>query len=81
MVTETREILPGLLRGEPQPHPRPAASCRSNPLSPMKNDYSFKLVVAIILAGVIVALTSPSQALPSADSTATEANHASHLTE
>jgi hypothetical protein len=47
----------------------------------MKNDYSFKLVAAIIFAGVIVALLSPSHALHSADSTATEANHASHLTE
>ena len=30
----------------------------------MKNDYSFKLVAAVIFAGVIVALVSPSHALP-----------------
>lgn len=28
----------------------------------MKNDYSFKLVAMIVLAGVIVAFVSPSQA-------------------
>ena len=45
----------------------------------MKNDYSFKLVAAIVFAGVIVALVSPSHALPQADVTASEtapiANH------
>ena len=30
----------------------------------MKNDYSFKLVAAIVFAGVIVALVSPSHAVP-----------------
>ena len=29
----------------------------------MKNDYSFKLVIAIVFAGVIVALVSPSHAV------------------
>ena len=39
----------------------------------MKNDYSFKLVAAIVFAGVIVALVSPSHALPQVESTASEA--------
>ena len=40
--------------------------------SKMKNDYSFKLVAAIVFVGVIVALVSPGHALPRAGSTATE---------
>jgi hypothetical protein len=39
----------------------------------MKNDYSFKLVAAIIFAGVIVALVSPTHALPQVETTAGEA--------
>jgi hypothetical protein len=40
----------------------------------MKNDYSFKLVAAIVFAGVIVALVSPSHAVPqSADAPVSEA--------
>jgi hypothetical protein len=39
----------------------------------MKNDYSFKLVAAIVFAGVIVALVSPSHALPQVESTTSEA--------
>jgi hypothetical protein len=49
----------------------------------MKNDYSFKLVVAVILAGVVVAFASPSSqpahAVSSAAKTATTA--AAELTE
>ena len=40
----------------------------------MKNDYSFKLVAAIIFAGVLIALVSPSHAVNHTDS-ATEATH------
>jgi hypothetical protein len=39
----------------------------------MKNDYSFKLVAAIVFAGVIVALVSPSHAVPQADAPVSEA--------
>lgn len=46
----------------------------------MKNDYSFKLVAAIVFAGVVIALTSPSRALPPADG-ATEAAPAVNHTE
>ena len=38
----------------------------------MKNDYSFKLVAAIVFVGVIVALVSPSHALPRTDSNVAE---------
>ena len=34
----------------------------------MKNDYSFKLVAAIVIAGVIVALFSPTTAVRDVDS-------------
>jgi hypothetical protein len=46
----------------------------------MKTDYSFKLVAAIVFAGVIVALVSPNHTSRPSDDTATEAtpvtNHA-----
>ena len=46
----------------------------------MKTDYSFKLVAAIVFAGVIVALVSPTHASRASDDTATETtqvtNHA-----
>ena len=42
----------------------------------MKNDYSFKLVAAIIFAGVIIALISPSHAVHQSESSAPEAIHA-----
>lgn len=32
----------------------------------MKQDFSFKLVVAIVLAGVVIAFASPSHATPKA---------------
>ena len=47
----------------------------------MKNDYSFKLVAAIVFAGVIIALVSPSHALPQAAATATEASPVANHTE
>ena len=43
----------------------------------MKNDYSFKLVTAIVFAGVIVAFFSPNHALSNADTTADSAQTAS----
>lgn len=46
----------------------------------MKNDYSFKLVAAIVFAGVVIALISPSRALPRTDG-ATEASHVVSHTE
>ena len=47
----------------------------------MKNDYSFKLVAAVIFAGVIVALVSPSHALPQVESTANETTPVMNHTE
>lgn len=47
----------------------------------MKNDYSFKLVAAIIFAGVIVALIGPSHSVASVDHTAHDAAPAAHTTE
>ena len=47
----------------------------------MKNDYSFKLVAAVIFAGVIVALVSPSHALPQTEHTASEATAVANHTE
>jgi hypothetical protein len=38
----------------------------------MKTDYSFKLVAAIVFAGVIVAFFSPNHAAPRADNVASE---------
>ena len=46
-------------------------------LTHMKNDYSFKLVTAIVFAGVIVAFFSPNHALSNADTTADSAQTAS----
>jgi len=43
----------------------------------MKNDYSFKLVAAIIFAGVLIALVSPSHAV---NHTATASAEAAHST-
>ena len=47
----------------------------------MKNDYSFKLVAAIVFAGVIVALVSPSHALNPSEGSATETLQAAAHTE
>jgi hypothetical protein len=47
----------------------------------MKNDYSFKLVAAIVFAGVIIALVSPSHALQPTDSNATESTPVLNHTE
>ena len=47
----------------------------------MKNDYSFKLVAAIVIAGLVVALISPSRPLHPTEVTTTEAVQASSLTE
>ena len=44
----------------------------------MKNDYSFKLVAAIVIAGVFVALISPSRAVHQPESATTEVAHAAH---
>ena len=41
----------------------------------MKTDYSFKLVTAIVFAGVIVAFFSPNHAAPRAENVATEVPH------
>ena len=38
----------------------------------MKTDYSFKLVTAIVFAGVIVAFFSPNHAAPRAENVASE---------
>jgi uncharacterized membrane protein YdjX (TVP38/TMEM64 family) len=40
----------------------------------MKNDYSFKLVAAIIFAGVLIALVSPSHAVNHTDRATAEAH-------
>lgn len=47
----------------------------------MKNDYSFKLVAAIIFAGVIVALIGPSHSVASVDHATHEVAVAAHTTE
>ena len=47
----------------------------------MKNDYSFKLVAAIVFAGVIVALVSPSHAVPQPEAPASEATPVANHTE
>lgn len=47
----------------------------------MKNDYSFKLVAAVIFAGVIVALVSPSHALSQPEQTASETTAVANHTE
>jgi hypothetical protein len=41
----------------------------------MKNDISFKLVTAIVFAGVIIAFFSPSHPVPQADRDTTEVAH------
>ena len=41
----------------------------------MKNDYSFKLVTAIVFAGVIIAFFSPSHALSNAEVGASDKTH------
>jgi hypothetical protein len=80
MVTGGSQLFPGLFGAALQLHRGPAASCGSNPLL-MKNDYSFKLVAAILFVGVIVALVSPSHALPRADGTPVETAPAAVHTE
>jgi len=47
----------------------------------MKTDFSFKLVTAIVFAGVIVAFFSPNNATPRADGVATDIAHATAHTE
>ena len=47
----------------------------------MKNEPSFKLVVAIIVAGVIVALAGPFQSSAAASNAAADLTQAAHATE
>lgn len=69
MVSACHAVFPEEIRADFETRPRAAGVLRDviDP-RPMKNDPTFKFVAAIILAGVVVALFSPS---PShADSTA-----------
>jgi hypothetical protein len=47
----------------------------------MKNDHSFKLLAAIVFAGVIVAFITPSQAVPQSDRTPSETTSIVHQAE
>ena len=44
----------------------------------MKTDLSFKLVTAIVFAGVIVAFFSPNHSAPRAENITTEVAHVTH---
>ena len=81
MVTGSREIFPGILDLRPQLDRGVAASCATNPIEAMKNDYSFKLVAAIVLAGVLVAIVSPSPTAHNVDAAAAETSHSATHTE
>jgi hypothetical protein len=47
----------------------------------MKTDFSFKLVTAIVFAGVIVAFFSPNNTTPHADAMTADVAHATAHTE
>lgn len=62
MVTGFGKIFPALFAVAPQPSKPLAASYPPQASHTMKHDFSFKLVAAIIIAGVVVAFVSPSHA-------------------
>jgi hypothetical protein len=72
LVTGPAQFFTGLFGRCAQLTEAGAASCSTNPLTHMKNDYSFKLVAAIVFLGVIVALVSPSHSTHQTDATSAD---------
>jgi hypothetical protein len=81
MVTGCAQLFPGFLRAGLQLHRGGGASCWTNSIQAMKTDYSFKLVAAIVIAGVFVAFASSSHPLHSSENAAPGITQAANHTE
>jgi hypothetical protein len=79
-VSGEARFLTTLLRDRVQPFGAPRASWCANPPVSMKNDYSFKLVALIIIAGVIVAFAGPRKTAVAPGTPAVDAAPVAHAT-
>lgn len=71
MVTRTAQISPEIFGGGRNTEPGQMRHTARNPHPLMKNiDYSFKILVAVVIAGVVVAFAGPDPAAKTSSKTA-----------